>query len=873
MPSRLTELHVVTHTHWDREWYHTTERFRQRLVRLIDELLDAPPEPPAGFLLDGQAVVLEDYLTVRPERTAELSRLLREGRLEAGPWYVLADELMPGGEALVRNLLHGREGVRRLRGEPPAVLYCPDSFGHPAILPDLAEGFGQSLIVLWRGFGGRRAPSVDVVRWRGAAGASVLLYHLPPSGYEFGSSLPTDAPGAKTRWTEIESTMGPRALGCVAILLNGADHHARQKDLGVALVALAKAAAPVRVVPASLSAAARAVVESSARATVAEIAGELRDSYGYTWTLQGTPGIRAAQKRRTAQAERSLVRDVEPWVALASGGGDGATRALLDVTWKTLLKAHPHDTLCGTSTDAVAVALDARLDVVAEESSGLRDHALHRLLGHDTDLARHSADAWKPAMVLRNRVARSRGGVAELTLQATVASIAVGPGSATRQGIRVATDEWRVDGMPLQILTEHEVRALTESDRAYPKADVVREANAVGWVPRLGGYEVSTVAFVGGDVGKVDHPVTVTDSVLENGLVRVEVDASGHVTFIDLQHGHRAEHLLQVERHSDVGDLYTPAIRDALPVGASRRLGIVHGGPLRGAIDVALEEDPDTTHGSMVARLELDANASFLRVCVRGNNSLENQRTRLRVALGESGAVTLADAAFHPVVREPISIEPEDAAMEMLVPTAPLHRWVARASAQRTGVLVSDGLAEYESMRDGAVHVTLVRSVGELSRHDLPERPGHAGWPASTPLAQCLGPYEARFAIQFFGADSVDVRDDIETFADDALLPLAGETLRSNLLPPHRAGGLELRGDGLVFSAALPAREKRWIVLRCVNRRDVAVKGSWTLGAEVYEAVRARLDETPIAPADLENNVITFTATPRAIVTILARLG
>jgi len=145
MPQPPFEIHVVAHTHWDREWYHAAERFRQRLIPLVDELLDDPPPAGESFLLDGQAIVLEDYLAVRPERAAELSALLRDGRLEAGPWYVLADELIPSGEALVRNLLAGRAAVRRLRGEPPPVLYCPDSFGHPAILParTALAGLGQ----------------------------------------------------------------------------------------------------------------------------------------------------------------------------------------------------------------------------------------------------------------------------------------------------------------------------------------------------------------------------------------------------------------------------------------------------------------------------------------------------------------------------------------------------------------------------------------------------------------------------------------------------------------------------------------------------------------------------------------------------------
>src|SRR3954470_3409325 len=102
------DVYVVSHTHWDREWYHRAERFRQRLVALVDELLDDPPADGSSFLLDGQTVVLTDYLEVRPERASELSAALRDGRLEAGPWYVLPDELIPGAEGLVRNLLAGR---------------------------------------------------------------------------------------------------------------------------------------------------------------------------------------------------------------------------------------------------------------------------------------------------------------------------------------------------------------------------------------------------------------------------------------------------------------------------------------------------------------------------------------------------------------------------------------------------------------------------------------------------------------------------------------------------------------------------------------------------------------------------------------------
>src|SRR5262245_32495744 len=109
---------------------------------MVDELIDSPPPAGASFLLDGQTVVMDDYLAVRPERAAQLYALVKSGALEVGPWFAQADELIPGGEALVRNLLAGRRALHAIGASAPPVLYCPDTFGHPAALPILARGFG-----------------------------------------------------------------------------------------------------------------------------------------------------------------------------------------------------------------------------------------------------------------------------------------------------------------------------------------------------------------------------------------------------------------------------------------------------------------------------------------------------------------------------------------------------------------------------------------------------------------------------------------------------------------------------------------------------------------------------------------------------------
>ena len=100
------EATLVSHTHWDRAWYCTFQEYRIRLVRLVDRLLRILDEQPdfRVFMLDGQMSVLEDYLEVRPDRAARLQDHCRAGRIQVGPWYVLADEFLVSPEALIRNL-------------------------------------------------------------------------------------------------------------------------------------------------------------------------------------------------------------------------------------------------------------------------------------------------------------------------------------------------------------------------------------------------------------------------------------------------------------------------------------------------------------------------------------------------------------------------------------------------------------------------------------------------------------------------------------------------------------------------------------------------------------------------------------------------
>lgn len=872
------DVHVVSHTHWDREWYHPLERFRQRLVALIDELLDAAAAGEGvGFLLDGQTILLDDYLSIRPERADELGALLRAGRLEAGPWYVLADELIPSGEALVRNLFAGRRILARFASFAPPALYCPDSFGHPAALPAIARGFDLPLILAWRGYGGKRWPAGDTARWTAPDGESVLLFHLPHDGYEFGSHLPTEDDAANDRWHRMRRELVARSTTGVMLVQNGADHHARQMQFDAAIAALERVGVSDGVHRSSLRRFAERLVERSRAQRLPVVRGELRDSYGYTWTLQGTFATRAHEKRMNAIVERLLIREAEPWSALAGHTGS-SRRALAEMAWRTVLSAHPHDTLCGCSIDDVALAMEQRLRSARHEAIGIRDDSIAELIEHDPVAAREARGRWRPIALVRNASPRSRSGVAIIELEEFVADVGVGPGSKPPAALaEMPSGRPRIPALGrLQVLSQELRNSRTESPRHYPDNDLVAARRVAAWVTDAPSYGIAAYEIGSGEARRQRprEPVVVDRGVMSNGALRIAVDAEGQVSLEQIASGRRIPSLFQIIAEDDVGDLYTPAPRPRDVDIQFRGVRRVHRGPLRGELLLRYRLVASASRRADVdlsLNLIVDADAPFLRIDVHGQNRRENHRVRLALAGDVANGTVWADAAFGPVRRDVIEVDLADSAAEHVLPTAPLHRYVSLFGESSGFTVFSDGLAEYEARADGAIVVTVLRAVGELSKNDLPERPGHAGWPSHTPGAQCFGPFDASLAVMPHNARLPATIDAIERAADDFLVPLTGETLRSALAVPSPVFGVELTGQGLGFSALKESENGEWLVFRCVNLREDHVAGTWRVAFDIREAKLARLDETPLGDLVFDGREIRFGAGPRAIVTILAR--
>ena len=179
-------VHLVPHTHWDREWYEPFQTFRMRLVELVDQLLERmDSDPRLRFTLDGQAATVDDYLEIRPDAEPLIRRLIAEGRLAIGPWQILMDEFLVSGETIIRNLEFGWARAEELGAAMP-IGYLPDMFGHIAQMPQILRRAGIDRAVVWRGV--PMAIDQDTFRWASPDGSEVLTEYLV-GGYGNGASL------------------------------------------------------------------------------------------------------------------------------------------------------------------------------------------------------------------------------------------------------------------------------------------------------------------------------------------------------------------------------------------------------------------------------------------------------------------------------------------------------------------------------------------------------------------------------------------------------------------------------------------------------------------------------------------------------------
>jgi alpha-mannosidase len=346
-----TLITLVPHTHWDREWYAPFDEFRERLVAMMDTLIELGYAGFPHFHLDGQTAMIDDYLAVRPEREADIRRLAENGRLSAGPWVTQMDEFLVSGESHLRNLERGLARAGEL-GRALRVGYLPDQFGHIGQMPQILAHEGIDRAVVWRGV----PKEIDRTQfwWEAPDGSRVLAEYLA-FGYSLGWDIekqqdPEQLAASLRRKAE---HVAPFLASNRMLITVGADHTGPDATLPERLAIADEHLPGMTVRIGSLSDHLDARTDDG----LPSRRGELRSS-ARAHLLPNVYSARMQQKRERGRVEALVERYAEPLAAVVPGFDWPADE--LDRAWTLLLWNGAHDSVCGCSHDQVARDVDAR---------------------------------------------------------------------------------------------------------------------------------------------------------------------------------------------------------------------------------------------------------------------------------------------------------------------------------------------------------------------------------------------------------------------------------------------------------------------------------------------------------------------------------
>ncbi len=691
---------VVPHTHWDREWRYPIWTNRVFLVEMMDELLDVLErhEGYRSFVTDGQCVLIEDYLEVRPENADRVRGLVAAGRLDIGPWYTLPDLYPIAGECLVRNLLRGIR-VSEALGRCMMIGYNSFGWGQIAQFPQIYHGFGIEFIIAAKRVSHERAPRCEFL-WESPDGTRVLTTRLGQHAranvffnayipVRFGMPYDSDAfrldwargplvihnadagrahedhfavahedhyhreqvAGAFRRaWEAMDETTVPHDR----LLLDGSDFTDCQASLPRMLADANELIDDVEFVHGSLPEYAGRLREQVDADSLPVVTGELRD--GPACHCSGNAlATRMYIKMLNKQAENALLRRAEPLATLMATRGAEYPAPLLRIAWTHLLQAHPHDSINGVTQDKTAEDTVGRLRQALEIGEIIEQQSVAELIRR-LDLSACAAD--DVLLVAVNPLPQPAGGVVKLCVdlpreQSVWDFVLEGPGGEPVDVQPVSRDE----------------RTAPVSDLASRPWPFYLDRHVVwadlGELPP-GGYRVFRVAptrrfdrrgewwppmrtSAGGEISQAP-------SVMENRHLRVEVAGDGTFALTDKAGGRAYAGLHWFEDAGDVGDYwaYYPPYGDAVhdSRGGPVRIWREDNGPLAATIAVEVT-------------MTLPARARAGQVPVRGGSRREGDTRALVI----TSRLTLRRDARRLDVRTTVLNNVEDHRLRVMLPT------------------------------------------------------------------------------------------------------------------------------------------------------------------------------------------------------------
>ncbi|WKX02634.1 hypothetical protein [Candidatus Mycoplasma mahonii] len=181
------KIHLVPHTHWDREWYFT---FDSSNVLLNNALNDLKHHKNQKWLIDGQWSLLDDYIKWNPNKKNIIKKLLRKKSITSGPLYSQPDVFNSQAETIFRNFEIGKNVADSFGIKQVKTAYLPDTFGFGENIPQIFNLSGITNFVFWRGLCQDQLDKSDHFIWEGPNNSKLKSFVLREGYYALGMYYP-----------------------------------------------------------------------------------------------------------------------------------------------------------------------------------------------------------------------------------------------------------------------------------------------------------------------------------------------------------------------------------------------------------------------------------------------------------------------------------------------------------------------------------------------------------------------------------------------------------------------------------------------------------------------------------------------------------
>ncbi len=903
----MKKAFVIAHSHWDREWYLPFEVHRMKLVELIDtcmELFEKDPEFKS-FHLDGQTIVVEDYLAVRPQNREKLLKYIKEGRFLIGPWYMLQDEFLTGSEANVRNLLVGMEQAEEYGGLCK-IGYFPDSFGNAGQMPQILKQAGMDAIAFGRGVKpvgfnnqigeGNYESMYSEMMWESPDGSS-LLGILFANWYCNGMEIPTDEEVAKKFWDRGLSAVGRFASTPNYLFMNGCDHQPVQTDLSKALETARKLYPDVEFIHGSFPEYVEQLKKDIPE-NLSTIKGELinQDTNGWD-TLLNTASSRIYLKQMNRKGESALDRIAEPLCMMASLSGREYPHDLLAYSWKTLMQNHPHDSICGCSVDEVHQDMVNRFKRSLEVANKISEEAIE-YIGENADCSCFANTEGKVhPFIVCNPAGWSRTGVVTLDIDVVRHWTPADPRISAREVDAIPMKEYRLideNGTEIPCTVEdkgiHFGYTLPKDKFRQPyMARTVQVTFEAKNVPSLS-YQLYALEEKAPTV-KLDTMVTSACS-MENENLFVVVAENGTYTVTDKTTGHVYAGLGYFEDTGDVGNEYIyrkPLGTEAITTeNAKAIIEVVEDTQQKATIRVTVSMEipkgenevlayekahlqypgsrrggrcEETVEMKFVSDLTLERSAKGLKVITHMDNKAKDHRLRVMFPTDIQTATHKVESIFEVKSRN----NKHNSCWRNPSECERQQNLVSITDGDKSLMIANRGLYEYEitpTETGNIMAVTILRSVSELGDWGIFE----------TPEAQVLGYNYAEYEIVPHTGDVAVSGAQVEAYlyqTELSALQLYNHTLEPAQKATPVRNFLNWSGTGLNLTGIKAKQKGSDMIIRWVNNNEENSVLRIEKNAVITNAYKSNVIEQELETLQVdENGYFNVVVKPYEIITI-----